>query len=220
MYVMVVGCGKVGYHLTRALLAMGHEVLVVENDPHRCEAIRDELGSIAHHGDGTEVRVLQEAGAARADVVIAVASRDEDNLATCQMAKHLFDTPKTMALVKDPQNEPLFKLLGVDVTINSTHMILSAIEEEIPGHPLVHLMDLKTLQREMISLNIPSDAAVAGKPLSRIELPPNSFISLVVKGQGPFLPSDDLVLDSGDDVVAVTSPEEEQLLYQALTGVE
>ena len=84
----------------------------------------------------------------------------------------------------------------------------------------MHLMDLKTLQREMISLNIPSDAAVAGKPLSRVELPPNSIISLVVKGHGPFLPSDDLVLDSGDDVVAVTSPEEEQLLYQALTGVE
>ena len=58
--------------------------------------------------------------------VIAVASRDEDNLATCQMAKHLFHTPKTMALVKEPQNEALFKLLGVDVTINSTHMILSA----------------------------------------------------------------------------------------------
>ena len=226
MYIVVVGCGKVGYHLTRALLAIGHEVLVIEKDPDRCESVRDELGSVALQGDGTEVRVLKEAGAARADVIIAVTTRDEDNLAICQLAKHLFNTPKTMSPVKDPQNEALFKLLGVDVTINSTHLILSTIEEEIPGHALVHLMNLKTfqvsgaLQMEMISINIPPDAAVVGKPLSDIELPPNSFISLVVKHQGPVLPSEDVVLDSEDDVVAVTSPEEEQLLYETLTGVE
>ena len=222
MYIVIVGCGKVGYHLTRALLAMGHEVLVVEKDYRRCESIRDELGSVsvAFQGDGTEVQVLKEAGTARADLVVAVATRDEDNLAICQLAKHLFNTPKTIALVKDPQNESLFKLLGVDVTTNSTHLILSHIEEEIPDHTLVHLMNLKTLDMEMISINIPPDAAVVGKSLDDIELPPTSFISLVVKDQGPVLPSEDVILDSGDDVVAVTSPEEEQLLYETLTGVE
>ena len=220
MYILVVGCGKVGYQLTRALLAMGQEVLVIESDPRRCLSLRDELGSVALQGDGTEVQVLKEAGAARADVVIAVATRDEDNLAVCQVAKHLFNTPKAIALVKDPQNEALFKLLGVDVTINSTHFILSTIEEEIPGHPLVHLINLEAFQKEMVSINIPSDAAVVGKPLGEIGLPPDSFISLVVTNEGPVLPSEDVVLGSGDDVVAVTSPEEEQLLYETLTGVQ
>jgi trk system potassium uptake protein TrkA len=220
MYIVVIGCGKVGYHLTRALLAIGHEVLVIEKDPHRCESLREELGSVALHGDGTEVQVLKQAGVRRADVVIAVAARDEDNLAACQLAKHLFNTPKAMALVKDPQNEPLFKLLGVDVTINTTHLILSTIEEEIPGHALVHLMNLKSSHVEMISINIPSDAAVVGMSLADIEVPPNSFISLVVKAQGPVLPSEDVTLDSGDDVVAVTVPEEEHLIYETLTGAE
>ena len=223
MYVVIIGCGNVGYHLTKSLLAMGHEVLVVEKDLQRCQALQDELGSVARQGDGTNVQVLKEAGTARADVVIAVARRDEDNLATCQLAKHLFNTPKTMALVKEPQNEALFKLLGIDVTINSTHLVLSTIEEEIPGHSLVHLtnlMSLEALQMEMISINVPPDATVVGKSLDNIVLPPNSFISLVVKNQGPMLPTDDLVLDSGDEVVAVTSPEEEQVLYETLTGVE
>lgn len=219
MYIVVVGCSKVGYHLVRALLAMGHETLVIDKDPHRCESLQEELGSVALQGDGTEVQVLKKAGAARADVVIAVSPRDEDNLATCQIAKHLFKTRNTMALVTDPQNEALFKLLGVDVTINSTRLTLSAIEEEIPGHPLVHIMDLKALRMEMVSVNIPSDAAVVGKALGDVELPPGSFIALVVKGHGPVLPSEEVVLDSGDDVVAVTSPEEEQLLYETLTGV-
>ena len=199
---------------------MGHEVLVIEKDPRRCESVRDELGSVTVQGDGTEVEVLQGAGAARADAVIAVATRDEDNLATCQLAKHLFNTPKTMAPLKDPQNEALFKLLGVDVTINSTQLILSTIEEELPGHSLVHLVNLKALQMELISVTIPTDAAIVGKSLGDVELPPSSFISLVVKALGPVLPAEDVVIDPGDDVLAVTSPQEEQILYETLTGVD
>ena len=222
MYIVVVGCGRVGYQLTRALLAMGNEVLVIDKDPARCESLRDELGSVAValQGDGTEVEVLKEAGTSRASVVIAVATRDEDNLATCQLAKHMFNTPNTMALIRDPQNESLFKLLGVDVTINRTQLIVSTIEDELPGRALVHLMNLNSLDLKMISINIPPDSAVVGKPLGNVTLPPNSFISLVVKPHRPLLPADDVVLSSGDDVVVVASPDEEQLLYEALTGVE
>jgi trk system potassium uptake protein TrkA len=236
MYIVIVGCGNVGSHLTRTLLAIGHEVLVIEKDPQRCKSIRDELGDLMLQGDGTHVQVLKEAGTSRADVVIAVTSRDEDNLATCQISKHLFRVPKTIALVIDPSNEALFKLLGVDTAINSTHLILTTIEEEIPGHALVHLMDFRIRERDranegsppalsmnphlLVSINVPSDSAVARRSLGDIDLPPNSFVSLVVKAQGPVLPSDDLIIDPGDDVLVVTSSEEEQLLYETLTGVE
>ena len=221
MYIVVIGCGTVGYHLTRALLAIGHEVLVVERDSRRCESIQEEFGgSVSYKGDATEIQVLKGAGVARADVLIAVASRDEDNLAACQIAKEMFKTPKTMALLKDPQNEALFKLLGVDVTVNSTHLILSTIEEEVPGHAMVHLMNLKARPTEIVSINIPSDAAVVGRPLSEIELPPGSFISLVVKDDGPVLPTGDVILGPENDVVVVTTPEEEQLLFETLTGAQ
>lgn len=222
MYIVVVGCGRVGYQLARALLAMGNEVLVIDKDSVRCQALREELGSVAvaSNGDGTSVEVLKEAGVARADVVITVMTRDEDNLCTCQLAKHMFNTPNTMALVRDPQYEPLFKLLGVDVTINATQLIVSSIEDELPGRALMHLMNLNSLDRKMISVKIPPDAAVVGQELGNVNLPPNSFISLVVKPHRPVLPADDVVLSPGDDVVVVASPDEEQLLYEALTGVE
>ena len=218
MYVIIIGCGKVGYQLTRVLLAMGHEVLVIEKDPNRCETINEELGTVAYRGDGTDIQSLKEAGVARADVVIAVASRDEDNLATCQMAKQLYHASKTIALIKDPRNEAPFKVLGVDVTVNSTNLVLSTIEEELPGQPLVHLMNLRTSDQELVSVTIPRDAAVVGKALGDIELPPHSLISLVVKQQGPTLPSEELVLEGDDNVVAVTSADEEQLLFETLTG--
>ncbi|MCE2464496.1 MAG: TrkA family potassium uptake protein [Dehalococcoidia bacterium] len=220
MYIIVVGCGNIGFHLAKALVAIGHEVLVIDKDQHRCETLRDELESIdvAMHGDGTQIDVLKSAGAVRADVLIAVAATDHDNLAACQVAKHSFATPRTMALVRDPQNEALFKTSGVDVTIGNTHPIVSTIEEGIPGHALVHLMNLKPRHMEMVSITIPPDAAVAGSALESIELPPNSFITLIVKDDNALLPWADVVVDAGDDVVVVTSIEEEHLLYEILVG--
>ena len=218
MYIVVMGYGEVGYHLARALLAIGHEVLIIERDPLRCEAIREELGSIALHGDGSEVPVQKKAGLARADAFIA-AGGDADNLAACQIAKHVFSTPKTVALVSWPENEALFKTLGVDVVINGTNMVLSTIEEELPGRSLLHLTDLKSGGKKMVSISIPQDATTVGRPLEEIELPPNSFISLLVTGDGPHLPSDDLVLHPEDEVIAVTTPDEEQLLHEMLTGI-
>ena len=220
MYIVIVGCGKVGYQLTKAMLAMGHEVLAIERDPARCERINEELGRVAFPGDGTRVQTLKEVGVARADVVVAVASRDEDNLAACQMAKHLYNAPRTISLIKDPQNEALFKALGVDGIINSTHLILSTIEEALPGNSLVHLMTFKSPDQQIVSVTIPHDAAVVGKLIGDIALPPKSFISLVVKQEGPSLPSDELTLEAEDEVVAVTSTDEELLLFETLTEVE
>ena len=218
MYVLVMGYGTVGYHLVRALLAIGHEVLVIEKDPARCEAVREELGSIALRGDGSDVQVLKRAGAARADMLIATGS-DEDNLAACQIAKKLFGTSRVVALVKEPENDALFKRLGVDAVVNGTHLVLSTIEEELPGRTLLHLMNLKTVDMRMVSISIPSDSSAIGKSLDELELPPNSFISLVVKHDGPYVPADNLVLHAEDEVVAVTTPSEEQLLHEILTGL-
>ena len=220
MYIIVVGCSEVGYHLTKALLASGHEVVVVEKDRDRYQLLNDELGSVAFAGDGTDERTLRRAGITRADVLVAVAGRDETNLVICQMTKHIFQVPRTMALIKDPKNEPIFHVLGVDVVVNEIHQILTSFEEGVPGRPLLHLMNLRVAGMELVSVSIPEDAGIVGKRLREVELPPNSFISLVVKKSGAELPSDVLVLEAEDELVAVTRTGDEQTVYDILTGVQ
>ena len=139
MFVLVVGGGKVGYYLTRELSESGHEVVLMEKDRGRADQIADEIGSIVVAKDGCEGSALADAGANRADVVAAVTGDDEDNLVICQMAKHHFAVPKTIARVNNPKNEPLFKHLGVDELISPTRMILGSIEQDIPVHELLHL---------------------------------------------------------------------------------
>ena len=220
MYVIIVGCGKVGYHLTRALLEAGEEVLVIERDSRRYAYVVDRLGSIAISGDGSEAAVLEEAGASRADVLIAVTGLDEDNLVACQVAKLKFQVPRTIALVNNPQNDDLFRKLGVDVIVSYTDIILSHVEEELPQHGLVHLLPLPGSKRHLVGVQIPPDAEAAGKPLESLELPRGTVIALLVDEEGePEVPSPEKILQPNSEVIVVTTTPDEEALYNALTRV-
>ena len=217
MYIIVVGGGKVGYYLTIALLGEGHEVLVLEKDAKRCELIAEQLGSVVMRGDGCEARTLADAGTERADMLIAVTDEDEDNLVACQVAKHKFKVPRTIARINNPKNEALFKKLGIDVTVSSTNLILEHIQEEVPTHPLVHLLTLRGGALEIVEVRIPPNSPVVGKRMKEVVFPPDSVICLMIGGRGAQVPTGDTILEADAQVIAVTRPEAEGALRAALT---
>lgn len=131
MYAVVIGGGGVGSAVARWLVASGHEVVVIDKDVSRCEAVRDELGSVTVTGDGTEVEVLTRAGANRAGILVAVTGCDDQNLTACQLAKHRFGSSRTMALVNLPNHRRLFELAGVDVVIDATGLVLDRVKNEL-----------------------------------------------------------------------------------------
>src|ERR671922_1757783 len=171
MFVIVVGGGKVGYYLTKELIDSGHEVVLMEKDRHRADQIADEVGSIVIAHDGCEGKYLKEAGANRADIVAAVTGDDEDNLVVCQMAKHHFDVPRTIARVNNPKNEELFRHLGVDEIISPTRMALASIEQDIPVHELLHLAQLKGGELDLVEAQIAEDSPAVGRRATDIPLP-------------------------------------------------
>jgi len=219
MYIIVVGGGKVGFFLTKALLEEGHEVVVLEKDQARTEFITSELGSIAIRGDGCELSTLSDIGAGRADMFIAVTGDDEDNLISCQIAKHQFNVTTTVARVNDPSNEPIFKLLGIDVPISSTMEILEHIEQRVPTHPLTHLLTLKELDLELVEVKIPANSSTVGKPIRDLKLPEGTTLAVIIGTKHkPSLPTPNTIIEAEDQIIAVTPPEREAALRTALRG--
>ncbi len=218
MYIVIVGGGKVGFHLAKELVETNHEVLVIERDPAHCAEIAETLGEIVMHGDGCEAAIQERAGTGRADILLAVTGEDEDNLVACQVARHLFNVARTVARINNPKNELIFRELGIDFTVSATAVILSQIEQELPTHPLISLL---TLRRgfEIVEVKVPEEAAVVGQPLKDVVLPHQSLVWGIVDADGnPKAPTADTVLHAGDDVVAVTLQESEEALRTALTG--
>lgn len=219
MYFVIVGGGRVGYYLAKELLDQDHEVVIIEKNAAIVAGIIEDLGSIAYRGDGCETYVLGEVGTNRADMMIAVTGDDEDNLVTCQVAKHLFQVPRTIARIRNPRNETIFKKLGIDVTINNTNIILENIEEQVPTHKLTHLLELREQGLEIVEVKIPANSSSVGLPVKKLQLPPGTVLSLVIrKSRKPIVPSGSTVIQAEDQVVAVTSRESEEALRAVLRG--
>src|SRR5918911_933165 len=165
MYFVIAGGGEVGFHLGKALLEAGHEIMLIESDRRRAAYIQEQLGSVVLNAPADEGRFQMEAGCQRADAVIAVTGEDPANLVICQLAKWKCNVPRVIARVNDPKNEIVFKAMGIDETISSTRVLMNVIEQELPtsGAGFLPLMPLTGSHLELIEAEIGPDTPGAGK---------------------------------------------------------
>jgi trk system potassium uptake protein TrkA len=219
MFIVVAGAGKVGYHLVRALIA-DHEVLVIEIDPARAEFLAEDLGAeVVMQGDACDAATMEKAGMERADLVVAVTGDDEDNLTFCQIAKAKFAVGRAVARINNPQNESLFRRLGIDATVSATNLIMGHIEQELPWRGLIPLLTLQTRGLEIVEVKVPREGAIVGRQVRQLLLPQGSLLCLVIDAEGtPRLPTPDTTIRPDDILVAVTDIDSEETLRAALTS--
>ncbi|MGE0056543.1 MAG: TrkA family potassium uptake protein [Dehalococcoidia bacterium] len=214
MFIVVAGAGKVGYHLAKALIA-DHEVLIIEVDSSRVDFVSEELGAeVIMQGDACDAATMERAGMERADLVVAVIGEDRDNLTFCQIAKARFAVPRAVARINNPQNETLFRALGIDSTVSATNLILGHIEQELPWRGMIPLMTLQGI--ELVEVRVPREANIVGKQVKQLLLPQGSLLNLVISDGVPRVPQPDTVIRSDDILVAVTNIENEEALRNAL----
>ncbi|OQY83882.1 MAG: hypothetical protein B6D41_16405 [Chloroflexi bacterium UTCFX4] len=218
MYIIIVGGGKVGYYLTKHLLAAGHEVAVIEKNPKKVENIINDLGGIAILGDGSDAGPMSEAGMNRAEIVIAATGDDEDNLIVCQMAKIKFGVKRTIARINNPKNERIFSVLGIDTTVSYVDALVAQIERGIPAHSLIHLLTLRDVGVSFVEKQVPPDSPVIGVMMSDLNLPEQFLIALIIREGKALIPKGTSSLQAGDDVVAVTDAENAGILDLLFRG--
>ncbi len=218
MYAVIVGGGKVGYYLAKALVYEGHEVLVLEQEPNRAKVINEELGAVTVRGDGCDIGALENAGVARADVLIAATGDDEINLVASQIAKARFKVPRTIARINNPKNEAIFKKLGVDATVSTTDAILTRIQEELPSASLVHLSSLRGVGAEVIELKVADGAPGAGQTLRDLQLPADAVIAMVIRRGEAIVPNAATLLEPDDELVVVTTLRSEERVRHLISG--
>lgn len=218
MYIVIVGAGRIGFNLAQKLIQDKHTVAVIEKDKSRCEGMSQNLDAMVINGDGCEPRYLEDAQIGRAEVVAAVTADDEDNLIVCQLAKEVFGVKRTVARVNNPRNEHIFSELGVDVPVNATAIIAKIIEEEASFEDFINLMIFKRGKLALVRVDLTNDSPVIDKYVKDITLPENSVLVSVVRGESIIVPKGETVLKKGDDVIALTSIENEQALLDILVG--
>ena len=217
MYVVIAGGGKVGANVLRTLARLGHEATLIEQRRDRYERLEDEFGYQVQQGDATELFVLKRAGIARPpDIVVAVTGDDEDNLIICQVAREKFGVAKVIARVNDPRNQEHFDLLGISPTISTTSSVMALIEHEVPQHELVHLLELRKENLEIIEIEVSEEAPAAGKRVESLRMPEGARLISVMRDGRAQIAVGSTELRPGDQVLAILEPGREQELRRVL----
>ncbi|WFS63094.1 NAD-binding protein [Pseudodesulfovibrio thermohalotolerans] len=217
MRVIIVGGGKALYFLGRNFASKGYEAAIVNKDPGECRRLARDLSVEIICGDGSDEHVLEQAGARRADAVLAITPRDQDNLVICQLASLQFGVPRTVALANDPDNVEVFEALGVSA-FSTTNIVGSLIEQHAALEEITNLLPVGEGRVNVTEIVLSSDAPVVDRPLKDIRLPENTLVAVVIRGGDPLVPRGDSVLRGGDTVVLITLPENHGAALKALTG--
>src|SRR5918994_7570941 len=207
MRAIVVGCGRVGSTVAKTLLRRGREVTLVEQRAGRYERLEEEFEQQIQVGDATEMFVLERAGIARpAEIVIAVTGDDEDNLVIGQLAREKYGVERVIARVNDPRNQRLFDLLDIAPTVSATQMVLGLIEHEVPAHELIHLLELRKENLEIVEVEVDEGAPGVGRRVEQLSLPEGARLISVMRGGKAEIAVGSTRLEAGDQVLAVLGP--------------
>lgn len=213
MKVIVCGAGQVGSNIARYLATEGNDVTVIDQSAELIQKISDTLDVQALVGFASHPNVLEAAGAADADMIIAVTLADEVNMVACQVAHALFNVPTKIARVRhqsylQPIWADLFSRehLPIDVIISPEIEVARAVARrlQVPGaFDMIPLADGKV---RVIGVVCTENCPIINTPLRQLTgLFPDLNIEIVaiVRNDRPIIPSGDDQMLAGDEVYFV-----------------
>lgn len=200
MYVIIVGCGRVGAELARILQEEGHNVVVIDKNPDSFKRLGTTFNGITLIGNGFDLETLKEGGIEKADALCAVTDGDNTNIMTAQVAKKIFNVPKVIARVYDPQRADIYRSLGI-YTVSGTVLFASMIRDKlIETHFTGYLIETK----ELGVLEFEVSEEMVGKLVKDINLPGELLVVTVIKKKlGTIIPNETTKVEKDDVLIAV-----------------
>lgn len=218
MFVLIAGGGRTGARLANLLLNQNYKVRLIEYRPDLLGHLHQELPTESvYEGNPVDPSVLEAVGAREAHAIAAVTSNDSLNLALCFIAKTMFDVPRTIARINNPNNAWLFNdKFKVDVALNSADVLAHLIQEEMSLGDMMTLFKIRGGRYSVVEEKVPAGAKAIGIQLKDIDLSDHCVIAAIIRGGVMTLPRGDSTFQENDEILAVASPEGARKLSELL----
>ena len=219
MLILIVGGGKVGFNLVYTLFQDAqnekNEVVVLDKNNIALEKFKEFPGVKMVQGDGTDPRLLESVGIARAHAVVAVTGSDVDNIALSMIAKRQFGIKRVISRINNIKNQWLYtQERGVDYAISGALFIARVIHEELSLRDLITLLKIEGGEVSLVEEEVPSDSQAVGKNISTLNIPEGIVLTAVIRGGKIVLPRGETVINAGDKVLALAESQKTQLLEE------
>lgn len=218
MKIILIGGGKLAYFLAKQFASKGYYLTIINNDLDNATLLSRQLKATVICGEGSSTKILAQAGAYQADVLLALTPQDEDNLIACQIAQTQYGVPRTIALVNDPENQPVFERLGVSVAFSATQIIASLIEQQASSDDIKNLLPVAEGKVNVTEISLQYEYPAVGKTIDDLHLPDGTLIACILRKGEVIVPSGDNSLQSSDRLILISKPEYYGQLLRLLTG--
>lgn len=223
MYIVITGGGMVGGGLVRRLLDNKHDVILIEQDKGICDKLYAETGVVAINASATSIEALNEAGIAKADVVVAATGNDADNLA-CAILAQSFDVPQIIVRMRDPAYKNAYRVAGVNSIVRVTDLMVSQIMMDIEHPQVRRISTIGGGKANIFMITVPEQARVAGKSVQDIvgsrHFPSQCvFIAVYNQQSEEFsIPRGKQVINEGDELFLISTAEDIKKAVDFLTA--
>lgn len=220
MYIIVVGAGGIGGAVVEIALRDRHNVAVIERDPQKAEAISRKHDVLVLNADAASVDVLKEAGAERADALIATTSDDATNLMVMVLGGEL-GIPSLVSVVNNRDHTELFRRLGANVMENPEVIVAEYLYNAVQRPKI---KDLVTLSggAQVFRAAVTEKSPLVGRTLleagKRKLLPEGVLIAAIQRGEETIIPSGNTTIQAGDLITVFTTGHATDELIERLTG--
>ena len=206
MNVLIAGGDPTGAQLASHLLEQNHKVYLVEHRKEVLSLLHQQLPTDAIYEDRVmDLRVLENVGIRKADVLVACTSDDADNLVLCYLAHNLFKVPRTIGRINNPRHAWLFnEKLHVDVALNESSVLAHLIGEELSLGEMMTLAKLHRGQYSLIEMIVSPVAAVVGTAIKDLQLPEQCIIAAIIREGKMVVPRGGIKFNAGDEVLVIT----------------
>ena len=212
MKVMIAGAGSVGRSIAVELTKRGHEVTIVDRNPHAMRVASVPLADWVL-ADACELSTLSSVLLGDCDVVVAATGDDKANLVVSLLSKTEFGVPRVVARINNPANEWLFdESWGVDVPVSTPRLMTTLIEEAVSAGEMVRRLDFHRSGASLHQATIPRKAPIVGMAISDIILPPDIVINAIVRDGVPLMADPDVSVESGDQILVLVGSNAEDHL--------
>lgn len=218
MNVLIAGGGRTGARLANLLINQNYKVRLVENRRELLSHLHQELPTeVIYEGNPVDPNILEAAGVRDVHAVAAVTSDDSTNLALCFLAKTMFEVPRTISRINNPNNAWLFNdKFHVDVALNSADVFAHLIEEEMSLGDMMTLFKIRRGRYSVVEEKVPAGAKAINVPIKDLGLAEYCVIAAIIRDGAMTLPRGDSRLQEEDEIIAVASPEGVQKLSELL----
>ncbi|GAB4307249.1 MAG: TrkA family potassium uptake protein [Methanobacteriaceae archaeon] len=198
MNVVIMGGGRVGLNLAKALVMGGHDITLIESDNVLCGEVASQLDALVICGNGSDKKILDEANIYGADVFVAATGNDESNLLACIMAKN-YSLNKIIARVTDPNHEKAFLKIGVDAVVSPELTAASYLEKIIIRPKIADLVVLGKGDAEIIEITV-ANTQVIGEKIGEINPNKDYMICALHENEEIIIPKPEMILKRGDRI--------------------